>query len=145
MRGPVIFIIGAAIAIAVAAALVWPAYLERETLRGSLLDAASSEPTPHADTWRLARATRDLEASLGQAAKDPEGAVTRIAGRTAPGATIEWDAGSLQVKVPWEHLPALLAGLSGPDAPPFIRVRAEPGEDGDSCLLTLVPEDTTPR
>jgi len=145
MRGPVIFLIGAAVAGVLLAALVLPAYQERTTLRRSLLDAASSEPTPHSDTWRLAKATRDVEAALGLAAEDPEGAVTKIAARTAPGATVQWEAGSLLVTLPYERLPALLAGLSGPGAPPFIRISAKPAEDGQVCLLTLVPEDTTAR
>ena len=149
MRGPLIFLLGAAIAAVAAATVVWPAGMERITLRRSLLDAASTEPTPHTDTWRLATATRELESALGQAARDPEGAVRRIARRAAPDATVRWDAGSLLVTLRWEELPALLAGISGPGAPPFIRVTAGPaneGEtDGDSCLLTLLPEDTTPR
>jgi hypothetical protein len=145
MRGPVIFLVGAALAAAAAAVVVWPAYQERSTLRESLLDAASSEPTRHADTWRLSNATRDLEDGLGSAAEDPEGAVTRIAGEMAPGSTVGWSAGSLEVTLPWEDLPALLSGLSGPGAPPFLRISAGPAEDGESCLITLVPEDTTGR
>ena len=94
-------------------------------------------------------ATRELESALGRAAKDPEGAVREIARHAAPGATVRWDAGSLLVTLRWEDLPALLAGISGPGAPPFIRVTAGPANDGEangeSCLLTLLPEDTTPR
>ena len=145
MRGPVIFVLVATAAAVMAAMLVWPACQERSTLRRSILDAASSEPTLHSDTWRLATATRELEAALGPAAENPEGAVTRIALRTAPGATVQWEAGSLLVTLSFEQLPALLAGLSGPGAPPFIRVLAEPAEDGRICLLTLVPEDTAAR
>lgn len=145
MRGPVIFLVGAIAAAGIFAVMVLPVWQERSALRQSLHDAASSEPTPHADTWRLARATREVEAALGPAAEDPEGAVTRIAGRDAPGATVQWEAGSLLVTLPFEQLPALLAGLSGPGAPPFLRVSAKPAEDGHSCRLTLVPEDTTDR
>ncbi len=149
MRGPVMFLLGAVIAVVAAVTVVWPACEERTTLRRSLLDAASTEPTPHTDTWRLATATRDLQGALGQAAKDPEGAVRRIALETAPDATVHWDAGSLLVTLPWEKVPAMLAGISGPGAPPFIRVTAGPANEGEnngkSCLLTLLPEDTTPR
>ncbi len=145
MRGPTVFLIGAIAAAALFTLMVLPAFQERTTLRRSLLDAATSEPTAHSDTWRLAKATRAVEAALGPAAEDPEGAVTSIAARTAPGATVQWEAGSLLVTLPFEQLPALLTGLSGPGAPPFLRVRAVPARDGQICLLTLVPEDTTAR
>jgi hypothetical protein len=141
----VIFLLGVLIAAAASAVLIIPAWQERNALRESVLCTVPPDPTPHSDTWRLAKATRELEAALGPAAKDPEGAVTRIARLAAPSATVRWEAGALLVTLPRERLPALLLGLSGPGAPPFVRVQAGPGEDAKTCLVTLVPEDTTAR